>query len=244
MAFANETFTLPSNGKLQGDIPKDVVLRNMTTSDEKILLGSSVDQIDRIIKSCVVEPKTFDYGNLTSADKHFLLVKLRVLSYGETYVFTYRCPSCSKKVKAEVNLDELPVKYLPEDFKEPYDTFELPVSGKTVSLKLPRLSDIERNSARVKKFEKQFPDSIVDVSYIYGLMSQIESVDGEVLRFSDLQKFLEELPVKDTSFIKHRISKLEIGLDTNIVRECPKCKDDIEFTLPVGPEFFRSYFGD
>ena len=243
MAYALEQYDLPSNGLL-ADIPKTVTLRNMTTAEEKMLLGSSDEAFDTIISKCIQKPENFDIERLISADKHFLLTKLRVISYGPDYHFSYRCPFCGRISEFSVDLDSLEVKYLKEDFEEPYDTFELPYSKDEISLKIPRVADLKSIKMKAKRYNKKFPEAVGDISLIYGIMANIDKVNGKEMDASSLQRYIEELHTLDSSYIRNRISRLEVGIDTKIYEECPRCHEDLEFAMPMGPEFFHSRRGE
>lgn len=243
MAYAYEKYQLPSNGVIEG-IPKEIVIRNMTTAEEKMLLGSSDDAFDAIISKCVTEPENFEMGKLISADKHFLLIKLRIISYGPEYHFSYKCPHCNRVSDYKINLDDLEVNYLDEDFEEPYDSFELPKSKDRVSLIIPRVEALDSIRLKAKRWNKKFPEAIGDISLIFGMMANIHSVNDKTLDGSSLQRWVENLPAIDSSFIRNRINKLEVGIDTVIYEECPKCREDLEFPMPMGPEFFHSRLGE
>lgn len=244
MAFVEETYTLPSNGMIEG-IPKEVTIRNITTKEEKLLLGSSADAFDDILKKCIVRPTDINFSDMIAADKFFLMFKLRIISYGPTYHVKVKCPNCGKEQEVKLDLDDLETFYLPETFEEPYDVFELPRSKVKLALKIPRLADIEAVNLQTKRYYKKFPTAEPGMEYIYNLMANIAQVDDkEVQRKADLQKIIEELPGYDSAYLKDRLSKLKVGLDTQLFHECASCGEDIDFTLPMTQEFFRPRFDD
>lgn len=244
MAFATEVYELPTRGLLEG-IPKTVTIRNMTTAEEKMLLGSSDDAFESIISKCV-EDEGFDILDCTSADKFFLLIRLRTISYGNDYYYRYTCPHCGKTHEYMVDLDKLEVEYLPEDFKEPYDTFTLPLTKDKIALKIPRNRDLQDIKNKVKRYNKRFPEAKGDVTLIYTMIANIQSVNDKVPAGSEFLTYIEGLPVKDSSFIRNRIQKLRIGIDTTIFEECknPACKEELEIPLRLGPEFFHTRDGE
>ena len=75
-------------------------------------------------------------------------------------------------------------------------------------------------------------------------MMNISEVNGKKLSTREKQAWLEGLSGMDSSAIKHEINKLEVGLDTTCVQDCPTCKEEIEFQIPVTSEFFRTRFDD
>ena len=102
--------------ELQGDI----TLRMMDVGDEKKVFGSySDDIVSALLKSCVVSPEDFDPDELIPNDRHFLLVKLRVLSYGANYHGEGICPECGNTEEHRFSIDDIPIYELPEDFEEP-----------------------------------------------------------------------------------------------------------------------------
>lgn len=243
MAFATETFTLPSNGVLQG-VPAKVTIRNITTAEEKMLLGSSNEAIDQLIKKCIVEPETLDWNSLTAADKFFLLIKLRIITYGPKYTVSVKCPNCGASKEIDIDLDTLETFLLPDDFEEPYDTFDLPHSKAKITLRIPRLGDIADMEVKARRYQKKFPAMVGDISYIYMLMANIATINDKDLPFSDKQRFVEELSGLDASFIRNRIKKLEIGIDNTIYDTCNRCHEEFDFSLPVGANFFHSKLGE
>ena len=242
MANYTEKVFLPSRGLLGG--VSEVVLRNMTTADEKLLLGSSSDVLDLILKECIESPKDINLDSLISPDKHFLLMKLRAISYGSEYPVTTKCQACGASIEYKIDLDSLPVGQLEDDFTEPYDVFELPMCKQEVALKIPRMKELNDAETKARRFHKKFPDAKGDMTYIYRLMVNIATVDGEELTSPDLQSFVEGLSGKDSSYLKNKIGKLKVGYDTEIIEECHKCGEDVKFNLPLTYDFFRTRFDD
>jgi hypothetical protein len=243
MANYTEKCELPSRGVL-GKSGAEVVIRNMTTAEEKMLLGSTADALDNILKTCVVSPKDLDLSELISPDKHFLIMKLRIISYGRDYHVQVKCASCGQFSEYKIDLDSLNIDYLPEDFLEPYDEFELPECRKTVSLKIPRIKELNDSDIKAKRYQKKFPEAKGDMGYIYRLMTNIMYIDSKEISPVELQKFIEELHSKDSSYLKNKINKLKVGYDTDMFEDCPKCQSEVRFDLPITAEFFRTRFDD
>lgn len=243
MAYAQEKFLLPTAGRVEG-IPAELTFRNMSTKEEKLLLGSSDSIFDDVIKGCVVEDN-FDFDMLTSADKFFCLIKIRIISYGPIYNYKYKCPYCGQVREYETNLDDLEVYYLDEDFKEPYDVFSLPLTKDEIALRLPRLKDVKENRRKVKVYSKKFPEAKGDQSLIYGMMSNIQTVNGKVMQGSEFTRYIENLPVRDSNYIRNRINRLKLGIDSDIFEICknPACGEEVEISLNIGAEFFYSNEG-
>ena len=129
MSFYELDTNLPSNGLVyEGKIPSTVVLRNMTTSEQKKLLGSmsSASVFDRIVENCIVEPKGLKVNDLIPADSDYLLIQLRIHSYGSEYeIMVPKCDCGHPSHKTVMNLDELEIDELEEGY-ESLLSFSLP----------------------------------------------------------------------------------------------------------------------
>ena len=247
MSQAIEKTVLPSAGHLDG-VPAEIRFRTITTEEEKLLFDSSDDYIDEVLRQCIVEPEdTSFWDKLTASDKIHIMIQQRILSYGPFYFYSVQCPVCGKWSEYKIDLRNLKIYSLPEDFKEPYDTFTLKNASDTeVSLKLPRLGDIKANEYKLSRFKMENPEAKGNQLYIYNLMTNIAAVNGEKLHSSQLESFVKKLSGMDSSYIKHRINKLEYGVDLNQREICTnkECKAEIDFRLRFGLDFFRTRFDD
>lgn len=114
-----------------GRIHRKAVLRKMTGRDEALMAdkanrGSGARLITELLASCVVrlgsieKPQRPVIQGLYSADRHFLLVRLREITFGAEMQATYVCPSCRQASSALEDLSSLPVRRL-EDGELPRD---------------------------------------------------------------------------------------------------------------------------
>lgn len=239
--------TLPTRARIYNEsygIPEDITLRAITTKEEKVLYGSSGDKaLDRVIKSCIVEPKTINLDHLVAADKHYLLMQLRIHTYGSDYHVEYKCPNCGETHEYEVDLSQQPVHELPEDFEEPIK-FTLPQSGSELTVKMLRgtdLNEIEKKAKRLKKNAKAVDG---DITYILRMARYIQTVDGEKLNDGEMQGFVEGLTGRDSAYFWHQINKIKLGYDPEVIEDCKGCGEEVEFILPMTVEFFRPRFDD
>ena len=96
MESFEKTFKLPSNGYFGG--PKEITLRAMTTKEEKLLYTSrDLGFLDRLIKSCCIEPTDLDTTTLHQNDIMYLTFALRELTFGNTYMQEVVCPHCGRE---------------------------------------------------------------------------------------------------------------------------------------------------
>jgi hypothetical protein len=120
-------FTLPI-GYANGDaVPRrQGALRKMTGRDEAILADKANHRnggrlVTELIHSCVTrfegdeKLSKQDVGNWYSADRNYVLLKLRSFTFGPELDARYACPSCGEQIEVVENLDELPVRSLGPD---------------------------------------------------------------------------------------------------------------------------------
>ena len=247
MSYELET-KLPSKGLLYDNIKPDVVIRNMKTAEQKKLLGSmsSANTLDRIVEACVVSPKGLKMNDLVPADSDFLLTKLRIHSYGSQYdVMVPTCQCCgNKRHKVTLDLNDLVVDELSDDYTD-HLVMELPESGDKLELRLITNREIESCEDRAKKLARRNPSvDIEEASYIFRLCKSIVTVNGETYDPPRLQSYVEDMHVRDNSYIWHCLGKIKFGYNKLIEYECEECGEVIEFKLPMTGDFFRSKFTD
>lgn len=99
------------------------VLRKMTGKEEAILVDRRFQKngaklVTELLHSCLVRlgdlPKNgaSTVENMYSADRNFLLLKLRILTFGPELEAHYTCPSCGESMQVIEDLTELPVRSL------------------------------------------------------------------------------------------------------------------------------------
>lgn len=108
-----------------GKVHRTAVLRKMTGKEEAILADRKNQRnggklVSELIHSCLVRlgdvPKngTSTVEKLYSADRNFLLLKLRSITFGADLPAGYTCSHCGEAMQVVENLDELPVRTMAE----------------------------------------------------------------------------------------------------------------------------------
>lgn len=234
---------LPSRG-LVYDPPIDpiITLRHITTREEKKMLASTSDNaLEVLIKDCIVEPKDLDVKKLIAADRHFLMMKLRIHTYGSEYNVEGRCPLCNAKHDFKIDLDEFPVNMLDEDFKQPI-AITLPMSGDKLELRLLQGSDVEAVNRQAKKMAKMMKVDKSELEYVLRMAMHIVSINGKEVDNGTAQGYVENMHARDSAYFWFCLDEIKIGYDTTIEVMCPDCRRDIEFEMPITREFFRPSF--
>lgn len=235
------TVTLPSRGiPYEGTgIPAEVSLRGMTTRDEKILYASQGgDVFKKILRNCIVSPKNIDINKLIAQDEMFLILQLRMVTYGDDYKVTIPCPHCGNKDTYTIKLSSFETKYLDESFREPI-MIELPRSGDILECKLLRNEDNEFVEKYARKRAKQFNLNYREEEYTCRLARYIVSVNGEKLDFTDTREYVENMQAMDSRKLLTVFESLEVGVDPVASATCSACGEDFDFSVPITSEFFR-----
>lgn len=247
MAANYETVvTLPSNGRLyDGTIPDSVLMRAMTTQEEKMLYGSTSgnERLKSMIKACILEPADFDINGLVLADFQYLLFQMRIITYGPEYKIDTICPYCNHSNAMTINLaEDLLVSELPDDFVEPIP-LTLPVSKDKIECKLLRLRDNNTVDKLAKKVAKNGRTSQNEVAFMYRLAKSIVSLNGNSIDFPEAQEYVQEMHARDSAYINYKLDQIELGYDTEVeIEACGQCGEAYEVNLPMTSEFFRPSF--
>ena len=239
---------LPSRGLLNPEIPEGkIVQRCMLVKDQKFLAGGAQkasDALNEIIRRTIVSPEGVDLQDLTITDTMFLLFKLRQLSYGDTYKFYTRCPECGKRIQLSVDLSQLEVTTLDEDYESKL-TVVLPRRGDTVHVKILTNRDTAETDREIKRRRKRNPND--DSAYVLRIVAAISKIDlkdegRSITHPIDIEKYVESLTDYDAAAITHARDLTSFGLDTVVEEKCPECGEIIEVGLNFSGEFFRPSF--
>lgn len=228
----------PDNPELSGDIR----IRMMDVNDEKKVFGSvSEDMINRLLKSCVVEPEDFDPLVLIPNDRHYLLVKLRVLSYGDQYHGEGVCPECGAEEEFAYSIDDVPIFELDEEFKDPIEV-TLPVCKREVGIRILRQKDVDAIKAKAKQMAKSSNVNVREVEFVERVVRKIASIDGKPVNRAEAELFVKGLKAKDRAYMEYILDKTKLGYDNVITVKCSKCGEEYEIPFRLTGEFFRPRF--
>lgn len=246
---------LPSNGVVYDEGPAKsgkISLAAMTLVEESLIY--TPDGIDVVLKRCVQDPINTDY--LLAADKFFLFLMLRAVTYGPEYSFSWTCTAPERDRKGNVNKcghrnratvyipDDFKIKRLTQEDKEPFKV-HLPESGKTIKFRLQRSYDEKLLDAFMDSIEKDKQENIRQhrSAEAFQLAQLLVEVDGNKISEDIPQevkmRFISSLPGKDNAAYRHALDFYTPGLDTEVSLTCEKCKSPMKRDLPLTYEFFR-----
>lgn len=246
MAYTiTEDVHLPSNGSVYKNkvVNPDFKLRSMTTQEEMVRLAPTTrpyKSICDIIDACIVGngPGISSY-DMCLGDYHYLLNKLRVVTYGTNYKMTAVCPLCGHLNNEALDLESMKMLEFDEKLTDNLE-ISLPVSGKLVKLKLQTPKSIDDINIRKNDVMKDIPDKDTDPTILFTLMSIVDTVDGQSYDRVKLESWIRNLPMRDVNKMLNSVKKLndKIGYDLALKLKCKSCGLDYTSTFRINNEFF------
>lgn len=239
-----ETYTLPSKGLVyapEDNIPAALTLRRMTTKEDKMRLRNQSEEQTRkdLLQACIIEP--IDAGKLKLMDANFLLFRLRGISLlSDIYKIYCRCPNCGTEFIHEVNLLDIPIKYMNKEKLEKLNTI-LPISQAKIELHYPSIDNIISIGKELREFTSRYPNADRG-EYLYTLSASvyIDKVNGNKLMREEIENYLDSMDILDSRSLREAISSLddEYGFEDTLVGKCPTCDNDVKHGLPITSELF------
>ena len=246
-----QELVLPSKGYLNPEIPGGkVIQRCMMVSDQKFLAGSNLSgsmTTKALLERTIESPENIDIGKLTASDTLYLLFKLRILSYGESYKFKSRCPECGRRIDLDVDLSKLTVHTLEEDFERNLEIV-LPNSGDKVYTKFLTNDDLQAINDELERRRRKLKNIGEDTDFVLRLAAMIRRIElstpnssgDKVLEHPiDIQNYIEKLTDLDATAIRATTDNVMYGVYPIIEERCPYCREYIDINLSFGAGFFR-----
>lgn len=241
-----EGYELPSHGLIYSKkVNPHVELRSMTARDEMKRLNPSTSRfkvLADIIDGCLIESPGISAYDMILGDYEYLLHRLRVVTYGDSYKTLVGCPHCGEEaVETVAHLDELEVKPFDKDKFDELKTFTLPKSNHVITIKFETPRILDEIEAKTKEMSRKYKDVTIDFKTLVTLTTLIESIDGNPADPTKIESFVNKLPAMDMLKIQNNIESLSnmVGINNIMHVECPKCGGDILTFFRFGSEFFR-----
>jgi hypothetical protein len=226
------------------------VFRGMKVRDEQLFsdrkLAKSGRVISALLDACWQETKDQgpyvipagtrpDWDSMLLADRTYLIVQLRIGSYGAKYDFRVTCGGCVNHFVWGVNLNELDVKPVSDAGRRHVRTGEallvdLP-DGRKIKIRLLTGKDEEFITKVAAKDEAK--------TMTYHLARRIISIDGKE-RWEDIVKVVEDMDAGVADHVWNVTDELEGGVDTSFDIECAQCHRLQQVVLPFEAGFFSS----
>ncbi len=241
-------FTLPIGyTDPEGQMHRSVVLRKMTGREEAILADRRYQRnggklVTELLTSCLVRLGDVEPGkhglavaHLYSADRNFMLLKLRTITFGPDLRASYTCPACSEVMKTAEDLEDLPVRSLGDGESAEHIVVELQDGyvdrdgsvHTALTLRLPTGADEEAVAATMRQNASEGKNS---------LLARCMKSLGDLPRHrieAIGPKILSELTMTDRRLIDRALNQAAPGVDLVRKLECPHCGNTFQATLDM-----------
>jgi hypothetical protein len=230
----------------EGVVHRRVVLRKMTGKEEAILADRRYQKnggrlVTELLHSCIVsfgelEPNgRSTVAGMYSADRNYLLLKLRSITFGPELESTYTCPSCGEALHVTENLDDLPVKSLP-DGEEQADVLVELVDGymdrdggvhTALTLRLPTGADEEAVAPQMRENPSLGKNALL--ARCVRSLGEMPKHRLEALG----PKIMSELTMTDRRLIDRALNEAAPGVNLVREHECAACGRDFTSSLDL-----------
>jgi hypothetical protein len=231
----HDVVQLPSGGIFYKNKKKSIKVGYLTASDENILMGGGTDMTTNLLRSKIYEPD-IRVEDMLEGDVEAILIFLRNTGFGPEINLNLIDPSTRKSFKTTVLLDELSVinGQIPDDD----GTFitQLPKSQAMIKLKPLSYGEI----LEISKLEESYPKGRIVPKVTWRLQKEIIEVNGTTDK-SEIAKFIEQMPILDSKFIRNFMNQNEPRLDLSRVVIAPS-GEKMTVNVGFGVEFFRPFF--
>jgi len=218
--------------------PEDVKVRPLKGKDEKLIAEMNSRNLEKkfleLLKNIVIG---VDPSSMTIGDRLYILIWEAINSYSNVFNFEAICDTCYQKLDMSVDLNELEVISLPENYKEP-----MPIElsdGKIISLRQFTVQD----EINILEYENSSGSS-----YLYRFAI---SIVEEGLNTVQKMALLEEMDSRDLARIRAFHEEYYHGPDMTTDYECRFCggkgRAEVPFRIgllfPFGKELKERYGG-
>ena len=96
----------------------------------------------QVIRSCI--PSILDPWSIVGYDLDYLLISIRIATYGDTIPVSTSCPKCDEQTQNEINLSGLLANFANHGVKESFDINELTFNLKPITYKASTDFSVQR----------------------------------------------------------------------------------------------------
>jgi hypothetical protein len=235
----HDVVQLPSGGTFYKSKKKSIKVGYLTAVDENLLSGSNIER-DGLMMT-LLRNKVYEHDlrpeELLDVDIQSVLLFLRNTSFGPEYSMSVLDPRTNKYFDATIVLDELNIT---RPLHEPNEVgvFETKLPKTQAVVKLKPLSYGE--DTEIEKSLEKYPAGLVPPSVTMKLQKQIVEVNGDS-SISTISKFVNELPILDSKYIKNFLKENVPSLDLKRQVKTPS-GEIVTVQVTFGVEFFRPFF--
>jgi hypothetical protein len=234
LTLPHDVVPLPSGGVFYKNKKQSIKVGYLTAMDENILLGGG-DIATNLLRTKIFEPD-FKVDDMLNGDVEAVLIFLRNTSFGPEITLNLTDPKTKKEFSANVMLDQLSVIKGQEPNSDGTFTVTLPKSGSSVKIKPLTWGELNQ----INSILDTYPQGRTPPRVTMRLQKEIVEVNGE-RGLSEISKFVEQLPIMDSKFIRRFINENEPRLDLRKTITTPS-GELLTVNVGFGVDFFRPFF--
>jgi hypothetical protein len=243
--YPTEVIELPSKGWFYDESNPlssgKVELKMMTAKEEDILTNQNYVRkgilFEKLLSSLIVDT-TIDPGTILLMDQNALMLAIRRLAYGDSYLTRVQCPRCGEDTEVNIDLGKLEDKEVDlEAFPRGVNRFEfvLPRSQNTIVYKLLNQRDQEAINAELTQLQKSNKNASAEVTT--RLRSLIVSVNGNSDRM-EVKRFVDNMLAFDVKALRDHMNDILPNVDSTFDFECSVCAHTERVDVPITAQFF------
>lgn len=220
---------LPSKGLL--GYPGSISHREIYAGDEELLKTSTNKNfsrtLNRVLKSICNDADFYD--DLYVGDRDYILTSIWANTYDSIKRFEVTCQHCEAKGEMTVDLFELGIVPIKENFKARFP-LTIKKTGDTVAIRPVTVRD-ENNA---EKFLADNPS----LKYSFEIVHCALSIEfGRPMSIKDRVEYIKEnVSAKEMGVIKEYHRYFRFGLDTTFEHVCGECSGVTRDSIPFHPE--------
>lgn len=176
----------------------------------------------------IADGNSIPWGSLLVADRFYCVMMVRVATYGSDFEFKLPCSNCQEPINWCVDLQELPVREVPEESLVTFskgNRFSTDLHGTKVWFRLVD-GALEAKLQRAMKGTKNRMTVLLSNRIL-----EVEGVKNKV-------RWIRDLPMASGLALLDAFDEADGGIDTDIEIECDSCGA----ILPVALPFDRAEF--
>ena len=234
-SLPHDVVPLPSQGIFYKNKKKAVKVGYLTANDENLLMAGGEDMTPNLLRTKIYEPD-LRVEEMLEGDVEAILIFLRNTAFGPEMEVTLTDPTTRKSFKSNVLLDQLTILQGQSPNEDGTFITTLPKSQTTVKLKPMTYGEILEN----QRIADSYPIGRVAPKVTLRLQKEIVEANGSTDK-GEIAKFIEQMPIADSKFIRNFMSENEPRLDMTRVVMTPS-GDRLTVNVGFGVDFFRPFF--
>jgi endogenous inhibitor of DNA gyrase (YacG/DUF329 family) len=179
-----------------------------------------------------------DWKAAPQCDRFTALFKARIATFGPDYTFKHKCGDCGKRYEWTENLEQRPVKPLPQESIEAFkngNRFHTEVTDPEGTVRRVAFQLLtQKLEDKVQQVQSLAPKEKATAS----LAQRIVSVEGLDSGKGPIKRFLEDLDAGAFFDLIEAMDEVDGGIETEIEVECPHCGEVEDLEIPLEEEFW------